>query len=325
MTRRLLVSSGWATVPSMLALLACGGLDGHSALGEPLVVHQAQFFAGDLPGEPPVVVGSGDEVVPPRVTSGTPSRAELRQGLAAVSFTGQASGDAVAVATRFDDVGTGYWLVPTTFEDAQAPGNLVWTFTADLQHSLPAGVHRLLTVALDEDGNAGTQSELLVCINSLTPDNGNACDPTKAPPALVVSLEWDGPADLDLAVVLPNGETISWDHPTSGEPDASGNIDLFVSGVGSLQRDAAGDCLVDGRQREDIVFQALPPDGDYLVYANLNRACGEDSVSYNASYHYRTSDDGEYDQATKTIGAGTLLHRQAGRKLGTYIGDVTVN
>jgi hypothetical protein len=325
MTRSLTTFGRGALVGAVLALSGCGGLDGHSGLAEPLVVHDAQFFSGELPGEPPVVVGSGDEVVPPTATSGTPSRAELRQGLAGVTFTGQASGDAVAVASRFDDVGTGYWLLPTLFEDAQTPGTLVWTFTADLQHSLPAGIHRLLTVALDEDGNAGTQSELFVCINSLVPDNGNACDPAAAPPALVVSLEWDAPVDLDLAVVLPDGTAISWEHPTSGEADASGNIDLSVPGVGALQRDAGGDCLVDGRQREDIVFQALPPDGDYLVYANLNRACGEDHVSYSATYHYRTSDDGEYTQESSILGAGTLLHRQAKTGRGTFIGEVTVN
>src|SRR5690606_9989140 len=187
------------------AVLSGCGVDGRSGMNEPIVVRNATFYAGELPGRPPIVPGSGVERVPPSTSSGTPSKAELRQGLGSVTFTGQSSDDAVAVGVRFDEIGTGYWVLPTLFADVQTPNTLVWNFTADLQYSLEPGVHRMLTVAFDEEGNAGTQSEMLLCINPLVPDNGNACDETKAPPGLIFSLEWDGAADLDLALVLPDG------------------------------------------------------------------------------------------------------------------------
>lgn len=317
--------SAWMALSGVGVLSGCSGTDGRTGLEEPLRVHDAQFYAGELPGEPPVVPGSDEPRVPPSTSSGTPSKAEIRQGLAGVGFTGQASDDAVAVAVRLDEVGSGYWLLPTLYEDAQTPNTLVWTFVADFQHSIEPGTYRMLTVGLDAEGNAGTQSEMTICVNSLVPDNGNACDAESAPPGVVFSLEWDTPADLDLALVLPSGVVIDWRAPVSGEPDENGNIDLGASGVGKLQRDSNGDCTGDGRQREDVVFQAMPPPGNYLVYANLNRACGQHHVTYRASYHVRTRDESAYDQDTRSLGAGTLLPRQAGVELGTFVGEVTVN
>jgi len=304
---------------------ACSGVDGRSGLDEPFRVHDATFYAGELPGTPPVVVGSGEEQVPPITSSGTPSKSDIRQGLSSVRFTGQSTDDSDAVAVRFDGVGTGYWILPTLYEDVQTPNTLIWSLVADFQLSFEPGLHRMLTVAIDADGNAGTQSEMTVCVNSLVPDNGNACYPTQAPPGVVFSLEWDAAADLDLALVMPGGEIIDWRTPVSGTPDASGNIDLGASGVGKLQRDGNADCQIDGRQREDIVFQASPVPGTYLVYANLNRACGEAHVTYDAAYYARTRDGDSFGQARGEIGAGTLLPRQAGAKLGTFVGDITVN
>lgn len=310
--------AGWSLVS------ACG-VDGQSHRDEPIVVHNATFYAGELPGEPPVAPGSDIPRVPPSTSSGTPNKAQIVQGMGSVNFTGQATDDAVSVAVRFDGVGTGYWLLPTLYKDAQTPDTLVWTLDADIGHALDAGTYRMLTVAFDEEGNAGTQSGMLLCINSLVPDNGNACNEETAPPGVVFSLEWDNAADLDLALVLPDGQVIDWRAPVSGEPDESGNIDLSVPGVGKLQRDSNGDCSNDGRQREDIVFQAMPPAGNYLVYANLNRACGEHEVIYQAHYHVRTRDGDTFAQNTRSLGAGTLLPRQAGVELGTFVGEVTVN
>lgn len=314
----------YAALLAATLLPACG-VDGRSGLDEPLVVRSATFYAGELPGEPPVVPGSGVERVPPSTSGGIPNRVELRQGLGVVTFTGLSSDDAVAVGVRLDEVGNGYWVLPTLYKDVQVPNSLIWSFTADLSHSLEPGVHRMLTVAFDEDGNPGTQAETLMCINPLVPDNGNACDKTKAPPGLVFSLEWDSPADLDLALVLPDGTVIDWDAPVSGERDESGKIDLSVPGVGKLQGDSNADCSGDGRQREDIVFQAMPPAGKYLVYANLNRACGQEQVVYQALYHVRTRDGDTFGQRTRSLGAGTLLPRQAGVELGTFVAEVTVN
>jgi hypothetical protein len=310
---------------SLVGLVAGCGTDGRSGLEEPLRVHDAQFVAGDLPGEPPLVPGSDTPLVPPTTDAGTPSVAYLQQRSSDVHFNGVASGDAVAVGVRLEDQGTGYWLLPTLFRDPVAEDALAWSFVADFQESLPPGTHRLLTVAFDGQGNAGTQAERTLCINSLVPDGGNACDATRPPPFVVVSLTWDTPVDLDLRIVLPDGQLIDTAHPVSGEPDEAGNIDLNVPGVGKLQHDSGANCVIDGRQREDVVFQVEPPPGVYRIYANLSRACEESHVTYEASYHVRTQDGDEYGQDTRSVGAGTLLNRQAGNELGTFVGEVTVN
>ncbi len=310
---------------SLSSAIGCGGTEGLSGLEEPLLAHGAQFVRGELPGDPPLTPGSGEIPKSPRVTGATASVAYLRERLRGVSFSGQASDDAMAVGLRIEDRGEGYWLVPTLFPDVQSPGELLWRFNVDLQDSLPAGQHRLLTVAFDEDGNPGTQASTTICVNSLVPDNGNACNPARVPPFLVISLEWDTPVDLDLRVVLPDGQVIDAEHPVSGEPDSSGKIDLNARGVGKLQTDSNHDCVIDGRQREDIVFRARPRRGRYTVYASLNRACEQAGVTYKSSYHVRTQDGEDYGVDSRDLGAGSLVPEQAGLGPGTFVGEVTIN
>lgn len=303
--------------------VGCGGTDGRSGLEEPFIAHDAQFVRGELPGDPPVAFGEVPE--PPRVTGATASVAYLRERLGGFSFSGQSSDDAVSVGIRIDGRGEGYWLRPTLFPDAQKPGELIWQFAVEFQDSLPAGRHRFLTVAFDKDGNAGTQASTTICVNSLVPDNGNACNPEREPPFVVVSLEWDTPVDLDLKLRLPDGQIIDSDNPVSGEPDDSGNFDFSQSGVGELRHDSNRDCVGDGRQREDIVFQSKPPSGQYVVYASLNRACGEASVTYKSTYHTRVREGDKYSVESGVLGSGSLVSEQAGVFAGTFIGEVTVN
>lgn len=297
------------------ALLSLGcGTDPRVGLDEPILVHDAQFVVGELPS------GEG-----PASEPGTFRPSFLWQRLSGVEFSGLAFGDAAAIGVRLEDEGTGYWLVPTGTRNDLTASALNWSFSLDLQDSLDPGVHRLLLTAFDENGNAGPTTVNDLCINPFVPDNGNACNPRSSPPYVVLSLEWDTPVDLDLRVVLPDDQVIDANRPISGEPDASGNYDLNAPGVGKLQRDANARCVIDGRQREDVVFQARPPRGTYRVYANLTRACGENRVTYKASYHARVSTDEGFDQNTAEIGAGALVPEQAGSGLGTFVGELTVN
>lgn len=324
MRREAKVLASAAFVAISLAI-GCGGTDGRSGLEEPFIAHDAQFVRGELPGDPPIPFDSDELPVPPRVTGATSSVAYLRERLSGFSFSGQSTDDAVAVGIRIEGQGEGYWLRPTLFPDAQVPGELIWQFAVDLQDSLPAGRHRLLTVAFDKEGNPGTQASTTICVNSLVPDNGNACSPETVPPYLVVGLEWDTPVDLDLRLQLPDGTFIDRDNPVSGEPDESGNFDLDASGVGELQHDSNRACVIDGRQREHIVFQSKPPSGKYAVYASLSRACGHAGVTYQSVYHVRSRDGDEYSVESGVLGSGSLVAEQAGLGSGTFIGEVVIN
>lgn len=300
--------------------LACSGTDGRSGVDQPLLVHDAQFVEGELPGSP--IDSDSERVTTPTVTAATSEVAALRERLAGVNFFGLASRDATAVGVRLANLGEGYFLFPTGAVDAQDPDALTWSFVADLTDSLPAGRHELLTVAFDENGKAGPHASTSLCVRSLRPDNGNACFPAIAPPAVVISVQWDTLVDLDLLVVTPEGATISQDHPSNVEPG-----DPEGSATGNLTLDGNADCHIDGRQREDIVFAERPSSGRYFVYVNLARSCGETSVTYEVSKHIRQRlGDEEYGVASRPIGSGSLIADQAngGEKIGTFVGELIV-
>ncbi len=306
------------------ALSACSDRALTEALEEPLRVHDAQFVEGELPGKRPRTaeeIQGGVEPAKPTSTSASTDLGYLRQLAGGVRFRGWATDDAVAVAVRFEDAGSGYWLFPTGPADPGANGDLVWDFVADFGESLEPGLHNLLVAAIDEDGKSGTQNETTICINSLVPDNGNACYPEVAPPDLVIGIEWDSDVDLDLIVEAPDGSVIDSNNPTSAKPDESGNIDTRAPGIGNLDLDSNKDCQIDGRNREHVVFANRPLAGTYRVYANLSRSCGQDSVRYLVSLHSRVNTDDGFDVESKERAAGELVAVQAngGKAIGTFV------
>lgn len=322
---RSLIQPG-ALVVGALFLFGCSGTDSRSGIEEPLLVHGAQFVEGALPGIP--VDSSHEAEGLPTVSSATSEVAALRERLAGVSFFGQASKDATSIGVRFENSGTGFFVLPTGAVDAQDRDVLTWSFLADFQQSLAPGRHNLLTVAFNQEGHAGRQASTSLCVRSLRPDNGNACFPSIAPPALVLSLEWDTPVDLDLIVVAPSGAVLSAKSPTTAVPDDSGQIDPSSSGSGYLVYDGNVDCRIDGRQREDVVFEERPESGAYLVYVNLSRHCSQGDVTYLVSRHAMvTVDDDTFSVDSRDLGAGALSAEQAngGASLGTFVAQFNVD
>lgn len=301
-----------------LGALACGaffliacGVSSSIGADEPFRVQEGQFYEGELP--------VSDESTP-TVTSPVVSTV-LRERVRGVNFSGLTSDNASAIGVKFDGFGSGYWLVPTGARDAQNQKSFTYSFTADLQESLPAGRHTLQLVGFDGDGAPGPISESSVCVQSLRPDNGNACFPQIAPPALVLSLEWDAPVDLDISVVFPSGEVVNALRPGIPNP-----ADPAAPPLARLVTDGNTDCHLDSRQREDVVFEQLPPPGKYAIYASLYRDCGSSSVRYSASYASRTRDGEEYGVRTSQVGGGILTRAQfqRGNQLGTFIDEVQV-
>jgi len=317
--------------PLLFVLLASFGDERITeGLEEPFAVQDAQFIEGELPGLPP-----DRETVAPRPTAATTELTYLRPGLADVEFFGWATLDAVAVAARLEGQGTGYWVVPTGPPDPTVQGEpvRVWRFNADLHDALPPGRHRILVAATNAAGGAGNQVATSLCVNRPVPDNGNACDPRKAPPELAITLTWDRPVDLDLAVVTPDGTIVAARTPTKGlgadQKIVRNAAEATPPGVGYLDADSNADCHVDGRQRETVVFQNQPAPGTYLVYANLHSPCGQSSVRYTVSRHTRAALDpaaGTFTVAESDTRSGTLLAVQAngGTRLGTFVAELPV-
>jgi len=310
-----------------LGLSGCTDRESVDGVDRALAIRSAQFVKGELPGSAPLPIDSTETPSEPTTTSPLADVAFITPRLSNVRFSGLATAGAVAVAVRFEDLDDGYWLVPTGLPDPQAGGRVAWSFTADFGASLPAGIHSLAVVAIDQNGHAGTQTTANLCARSLIPDNGNACYANIAPPALVVSLAWDTPVDLDLKLTTPQGTVIESKRPASGTVSANGEVDASQPNAGKLDLDSNRDCAIDGRQRENVSFEQLPPPGNYAVYANLSRSCGQRSVSYFATYYLRTNTgDSTFGTSEHDIGAGTLvdLQENGDTQLGTYVGELKI-
>jgi hypothetical protein len=291
-------------------------------LEEPIRVRNGTLVSGPLPGSRPLDDAELDAGVPemfPHVTTINALSSVLRPGEVGFSLGGGVTDDANAVAIRFSDLGTGYWLVPAGGPDPTKPGELTWSMSLDVAPAAPRGIHHLLFAGIDENGHAGTQSELDFCIDSVIPDNLNACDPTIAPPFAVLSLEWDTNADLDLEVEGPNGKILDPKHPTTA-PEADGGVAPGPSD-GYLDHDSNRDCVIDGIRREDVVWQAHPLNGQYLVYVNLFAACGQPAAHFKVTLSLSRQTGDRYALVPVLTASGELVaqDQNGGDALGLFV------
>jgi hypothetical protein len=314
---------------TFLLLLGCSSDPVTVGLTEPLRVRDGQFQEGSLPGLPPQTLEqilAEEPPIPPTFTSldARPGPIEVGEER---SLSGRTTSDAVAVAIGFPDLGSGYWVAPTQAADPTNNGELTWGLSFNINPSLSPGLHELLLAAVDAQGRSGNRRAVELCVEREVPDNGNVCDPTTPPPALVVSLSWDSDADLDLRVVTPGGKVVDGKAPSTAVRDADGNIDPTAPGIGQLDLDSNSNCVIDHRRRENLIFQQKPAPGTYLVYANLFDSCGHESVRFQASLHSAVdAEDGTFSVTESYSVAGGLIAAQAnaGRKLGSFVTEFKV-
>jgi hypothetical protein len=302
-----------------IALAGCNSEPSPLALDEPLRVASASFHAGSLPGTPPV---DGGAPAAPDVSDVQSPDNVLWPGEAGKTLNGLVSDSATAVAVRFADVGTGYWLFAPGPPDPTTPGALTWSLSLDVSTSAPPGLHPLRFAAVDAQGRSGTQTDLATCVTDPVPDNLNACDPTIAPPRAVLSLAWDDAADLDLALVTPSGQVISPKHPTSVAPPDGGPAPDPES-VGVLDRDGNANCAPSVSQ-EDVVWQHAPAPGTYLVYVSMFSACSTPAAHFTVTLEQAApvaGVDGGQTLAQTFQVAGVLLaaDANAGASMGLFV------
>jgi hypothetical protein len=312
------VKTALLALPSALALVACSGQPVLPGTTEPIVVHGATFIAGPLPGSPPL---DGGTPASPAVTSVASSANAFVPGQAGASYSGDVTDDASSVAVRFPDYGTGYWVFVPGAPDLNDPGNLTWSMTFDLGYEVPTGLTTLRFAALDPTGKAGNQTDQQACIDSIIPDNYNACFVSHKPPAAVLSLSWDAPVDLDIGLMTPLGTVLSPKRPTTaplGDGGASPND-------GVLDRDSDANCVPDHVNREDVVWKDTPVSGTYVAYADLFSACGQPAVRFTMSLWVAEPTDGGQHLVQKQTQSGELVAIQAdgGGSLGLYVMNFT--
>lgn len=275
------------------AAFACS--DGQQAkigTDEPIVVSGAQFIRGDMPGAPPLD-GGGDDggtaTGPLTVLSVDYNNVHVVPGASGKSFGGIVTSDSAAVGIRLANRGSGYWVVPVGARDSQVPNGSDFSANVSFNVGDAAGNADLLMVAIDANGNAGTQLDTQVCIGSRIPDNGHACDPSIAVPAVVFTLQWDANFDVDLHVVAPDGTDINpKTNPLQVMPDAG----QPPSDDPKIDRDSLGRCVPDGWRQEDLVFPNYPVVGPYDIYADPFDACGQAAVRFKLTI-WEAQGDGE--------------------------------
>ncbi len=292
---------------------ACSGVRSESGLGEPIRVRNGVFREGPLPGAAPAPVGPGVSVTAIETASTI-----LQPGQGEKTLSGRASVGSVAIAIGLADEGRGHWLLPVDGPDPLNNGELGWQALIEVARDVPPGRKKLRVVAIDAAGRAGTQRELDVCVPRAVPDNLNACAPSIAPPAAVVSLTWDTAVDLDLVVVAPDGRVIDAKHPRVADGDAG------AAGP-TIDRDSNAACALDRVNQENLVFSETPAPGAYLVFANLFEGCER------APVHFRVTVSSRQPSSTGTVelvatetksGILTSIDANGGARLGTYVTEV---
>jgi hypothetical protein len=178
---------------------------------------------------------------------------------------------------RFADVGSGYWVVPVSSPDFNTLSDLLWTARIEFARDLAPGLHDLQVIAVQSDRTFGP----------LTPDGIKrlTVHPLVPDADVVLSLEWDTDADLDLHLTGPleqGGGELYPKQPSTAPFDSSSMT--FPPGTGLLDRDSNGRCMRDGFRREDVVWNSHeqgaavlgpPLAGTYRIRVDMFDACGQ--------------------------------------------------
>jgi hypothetical protein len=244
-----------------VTLSACWGPAATSdpALGARMRIQSGQFVAGAWPATAPGAPGV-DAVT---LATNTIWPGEIDKAL---SGAADPASTAVAIALSTDD---GYWIVPTGVPDFSAPTLPTFDAVASFARDLAPGAYTLEIRGVDGKGEFGPRVTRTLTALAAPPSD---------PPLrgdLVVTLTWDTESDLDLHVVDPLGNEIY--HGDTETFAADGGIS------GRLDFDSNGNCTIDGRREEGVVWTRSPPSGAYLVRIDSASLCGQPIANWAAS------------------------------------------
>lgn len=246
---------------ALVCLAGCGGADGDPALDALLRVGGAQFVPGPLPasGDGPAITG----VVNP---TNTARPGEVQRPLSGTLAPG-------AVGLRVGLVGDrGHWLVVAGAPDVTLPDQPTFDLQLTFARRLDLDPVELRLAAVDDAGRVGPAQTVSLALAGVDRPEG----------ALVVTLEWDRDADLDLRVTEPSGVEIFARNPSSAgdtQPGLPPTAEQLAA-AGRLDRDSNGQCLIDGIRRESVIWPEAPPAGTYIVRVDTFDMCAESSARW---------------------------------------------
>lgn len=239
----------------VLLLAGCGAASTDPGLRAELRVEGAQFASGAL----------SDGVGPPVVALhlADPS---LFPGAQHQPFLGELAPPATAVAIGLDG-DRGYWILVAGTPSIDAPTEPTFAAQLAIARDARPGARTLSLHAVDERGRIGPAATLPITIAALAPPSG----------PLVVHLDWDADADLDLHVIDSDGVEIWTGHPSGYRPPpppALPDPDV-AKRAPQLDVDSNAQCRIDGRNQENVVWSTAPAAGHYLVRVDAASLCGQ--------------------------------------------------
>jgi hypothetical protein len=225
---------------------------GESAL---LQIPGAQLRPGPFP----------DEDGGPAIAAITIGHATITPGSVGESLKGVLGAGATAAVIGLDG-DTGAWVVTAGLPELDTPDAPSLSARLAFADRLAPGPIAIDVAAVDAAGRVGAPVRTALVAEAEPPPTGE----------LVIGLVWDGPADLDLHVVAPDGgeawsgDPNTWDPPPPGTPP---DPTAFLTG-GILDHDGNAGCHRDGRPSEHVIWRQPPPAGAYTVRVDTRALCG---------------------------------------------------
>lgn len=254
------------TLVAALALASgCGGTAPDAGLRGDLRVVGGVYFPGELEAVPANALNPG-----PAVISVFNSLTTVTPGERDKPVTGTVDPNATAVALGLRGDG-GYFVILCAPPALDAPDQPTFAASLSFSAALLPGPQTLVVRAADARGVLGAPA--FVSLTSVL------AAPTGA---LVVTLRWDTESDLDLHVVVPGGVEV-WAHNINSyqAPPPGTPVDPLAWQLGGiLDFDSNAGCVIDGRRQEDVVWQAPPPAGTYVVRVDTASLCGASAARW---------------------------------------------
>jgi hypothetical protein len=245
-------------------LLGCEGASAQSGLVSTLRMQGAQYVPGEL--------DQSEHAASPEVHRLDSNNNTVYRGIPAKKVAGAAGPGSTAVLVGLQG-DSGHWILPVQTPDTSSPGDLTFSGQASLSDHTPLGPATLLLRAVSADGAMGPVYRQDWKITDLAVSG-----------ELVISLDWDTEADLDLRVVAPDAtgkEVEIWSRKTStavkpgpGEPPLTEDD---LAKVGRLDFDSNSQCVLDGRLQENVYWVSKPAQANqvYTVRVDAFSMCGE--------------------------------------------------
>ncbi len=246
-----------------LLCVGCSGADPSSGQQALFRIQGAQYIPGPI--------DTSDRDPAPVVSNISTANNDLFPGVANKKISGSVGPKSTAVLVGLQgDVG--HWVVPVQDPDQNIIGNFTFSFSASFSPLTPAGDAGNLLLAFratTHNGQVGPAK-----LQQMTMDQPSIAG------ALVISLDWDTEADLDLHVQLPSdgdaGVNEIWSRKPSGLPfgSAGASVDGGMQ-AGYLDFDSNSQCVIDGRRVENVIFPTTAPSGRYIVRVDTFSLCAE--------------------------------------------------